>query len=244
MLTLKGEPQLMEPEVIRQYVAQNRELETQLTKRNQQYIFDLKKALKAANLSEEELALVMHEMLPVLVREQKSGVTARQLFGTVSERTDAIINQPTEEEQTNNTPVMIWLDNFLLLLGLFGLFIGLVAQFSKGQPQPYGVLTLLATTVVGGWAFYLMHKYIYQYQMPGADKSKRPKGGKVALILIGVFVLWFVAILGSGLIPTTINIILPPVVMIIIGVIALAVRFYVKKKFNIESTFGAPRPKK
>ena len=87
----------MEVETLREYVAQNRELETQLTKRNQQYIFDLKKALNAANLSEEELAVVLHEMLPVLVREQKSGVTARQLFGTVSERTDAIINKPAQE---------------------------------------------------------------------------------------------------------------------------------------------------
>ena len=244
MLTLKGETLLMEPEVIRQYVAQNRELETQLTKRNQQYIFDLKKALIAANLSEEELALVMHEMLPVLVREQKSGITARQLYGTVSERTDAIINQPVEEEKKNTIPALIWLDNFLLLLGLFGLFIGLVAEFSKGQAQPYGVVTLLATTAVGGWVFYLMHKYIYQYQMPGADKSQRPSGGKVALILIGVFVLWFAVIMGSALIPAAINIILPPLVMIAIGIVAFVVRFYLKKKYNIESTLGAPRPKK
>ena len=76
----------MEPETLRNYVSENRELEQQLTKRNQQYIFDLKKSLEAANLSEEEKTIALHEMLPVLVKEQKGGKTARQLFGTVSER--------------------------------------------------------------------------------------------------------------------------------------------------------------
>lgn len=47
----------MEAEALRAIVAENRQLEQNLTKRNEQYIFDLKKSLKAANLSEEELAL-------------------------------------------------------------------------------------------------------------------------------------------------------------------------------------------
>ena len=63
----------MEPETLRNYVSENRELEQQLTKRNQQYIFDLKKSLEAANLSEEEKTIALHEMLPVLVKEQKGG---------------------------------------------------------------------------------------------------------------------------------------------------------------------------
>ncbi len=71
----KGETTNMEAEKLREYVAQNREWEKQLTKRNQQYIFDLNKALDAANLPEEEKVQVLHEMLPVLVKEQKDGRT-------------------------------------------------------------------------------------------------------------------------------------------------------------------------
>lgn len=44
----------MEAEQLREIVKENAQLEEQLTKRNQQYIFDLKKSLEAANLSEEE----------------------------------------------------------------------------------------------------------------------------------------------------------------------------------------------
>ncbi|ELA04179.1 hypothetical protein EFM7_2595 [Enterococcus faecalis M7] len=62
----------MEAEALRAIVAENRQLEQNLTKRNEQYIFDLKKSLKAANLSEEELALALHGILPELVAGQKN----------------------------------------------------------------------------------------------------------------------------------------------------------------------------
>ena len=130
----------MEPETLRSYVSENRELEKQLTKRNQQYIFDLKKSLEAANLSEEEKTVALHEMLPILVQEQKGGKTARQLFGTVSERTEAIITKPVEQKESG--PFLMWLDNTLLILGIFGLMLGVMGVFTKGQAQPYGLLTL------------------------------------------------------------------------------------------------------
>lgn len=88
----------MEPEKLQTLQAENVQLEEKLTKRNEQYIFDLKKALKAANLTDEQTIVALNEMLPTLVEEQKSGKTARQLFGTVSERLDAIVNKPAEQK--------------------------------------------------------------------------------------------------------------------------------------------------
>ena len=103
----------MEPEQLRAIVKENNSLETKLTKRNQQYIFDLKKSLEAANLSEEEKVKALHDILPTLVAEQKGGRTARQLFGTVSERTEAIINKPAEVKNSS-TPLLMWLDLSLI----------------------------------------------------------------------------------------------------------------------------------
>lgn len=71
----------MDAEALRAMVAQNRELEPQLTKRNQQYIFDLKKSLEAANLSEAEMATALNEILPVLVKEQKAGKPRANYLG-------------------------------------------------------------------------------------------------------------------------------------------------------------------
>lgn len=63
----------MEPEKLQALQAENIQLEAKLTKRNEQYIFDLKKSLRAANLTEEQTITALNEMLPVLVEEQKTG---------------------------------------------------------------------------------------------------------------------------------------------------------------------------
>ena len=146
----------MEAEALRAIVAENRQLEQNLTKRNEQYIFDLKKSLKAANLSEEELALALHGILPELVAGQKTGKTARQLFGTVSERTEAILNKPAEVKEPAGW--MIWLDNTLLLLGLLTIMLAAMSLFSKGTAQPLGLTTYILGAMAGGYVFYLMHK--------------------------------------------------------------------------------------
>ena len=229
----------MEPETLRNYVSENRELEQQLTKRNQQYIFDLKKSLEAANLSEEEKSIALHEMLPVLVKEQKGGKTARQLFGTVSERTEAIINKPVEQKESG--PFLMWLDNTLLILGIFGLMLGVMGIFTRGQAQPYGLLTLFLMAMLAGWVFYLMYKYMYQYERPGADKSKRPKMWKIILILVAAFMLWIVVISLSAMIQPPLNPQVDPVIEALIGAVALAAKYYLKRKYNIISSLSVPR---
>ena len=173
----------MEAEALRAIVAENRQLEQNLTKRNEQYIFDLKKSLKAANLSEEELALALHGILPELVAGQKTGKTARQLFGTVSERTEAILNKPAEVKEPAGW--MIWLDNTLLLLGLLTIMLAAMSLFSKGTAQPLGLTTYILGAMAGGYVFYLMHKYVYRFDRQGGDKSKRPGWLKTTAILFG-----------------------------------------------------------
>ncbi|WP_207941854.1 hypothetical protein DOK78_000365 [Enterococcus sp. DIV2402] len=229
----------MEPETLRGYVSENRELEKQLTKRNQQYIFDLKKSLEAANLSEEEKAIALHEILPVLVKEQKGGRTARQLFGTVSERTEAILNKPEEVKETS--PVMMWLDNTLLILGIFGIMMGVMGLFARDSAQVYGIITFISMAMVGGWVFYVMYKYMYQYERPGADKSQRPKMWKIMLILIGSFFLWIATIAVTSILPSSINIVLDPIVLAVIGAVAIGLRYYLKKKYNIVGSLSVPR---
>ncbi|BCA87048.1 membrane protein [Enterococcus saigonensis] len=228
----------MDAEVLRAMVAQNRELEPQLTKRNQQYIFDLKKSLEAANLSEAEMATALNEILPVLVKEQKGGKTARQLFGTVSERTEAILAKPEPKKETK--PILMWADNAMFIFGLFAVMLGLMRLFTKNSgQQTYGLLTLIIASLFGGYAFYLMYKYIYQYERPGADKSKRPKLWKTMLILVPVFFLWILVFTVSAMLPF--NIILDPFIQLVLGAAVFALRWYLKKKYNIEGSLTIPK---
>ena len=228
----------MDAEALRAMVAQNRELEPQLTKRNQQYIFDLKKSLEAANLSEAEMATALNEILPVLVKEQKGGKTARQLFGTVSERTEAILAKPEPKKETK--PLLMWADNAMFIFGLFAVMLGLMRLFTKNSGQhTYGLLTLIIASLFGGYAFYLMYKYIYQYERPGADKSKRPKLWKTMLILVPVFFLWILVFTVSAMLPY--NIVLDPFIQLVLGAAVFALRWYLKKKYNIEGSLTIPK---
>ncbi|GMC00435.1 membrane protein [Enterococcus thailandicus] len=230
----------MEPEQLREMVKENNNLETQLTKRNQQYIFDLKKSLEAANLSEAEKVNALHDMLPVLVKEQKGGKTARQLFGTVSERTESIISKPVAPKKSS-TPVLMWLDNTLLLLGLLSIMIAITGFFSRETAPAYGISTLLFGSAIGGWVFYMMYKYIYQYEYPGADRSKKPGMLKTLLILGGSTLVWVIAFSATTLLPPVLNPVLNPIVVIVIGAAALALRYYLKKKYEIVGSLSVPR---
>ena len=225
----------MEAEILREIVADNRELEQKLTKKNEQYIFDLKKSLRAANLSEEAQALALQEILPELVAGQKSGRTARQLFGTVSERTQAILEKP--EEKPESTPFWMWLDNTLLLFGVLTIMTAVMMMLSKGKNQPMGLLTCVFGAMVGGYSFYLLYKYIYQYDRPGVNKANRPGWLKTGAIVIGSMLLLLMAFTATMALPPAINPVLDPVVSNILGGITFGARYLLKKKYNMHGSF-------
>lgn len=219
----------------KELVGKNIELEKQLTKRNEQYIFDLKKSLTTANVSEEEQVVALSEMLPIIILEQKKGVTARQIYGTVSQRTEALLNKPKKQPQS--TPLLMWLDNSLLIFGIMAIMFSLTMTWSKGSAQPMGLLTLILASLSGGYVFYLMYKFVWQYDRPEADRSKRPSWIKTTLLLVGAMILWIMIFSISTMIPNVINPVLDPIVVIIIGVVALIGRYFLKKKYNMQSSF-------
>lgn len=213
-------------------MAKNRELEAQLTKKNQQYIFDLKKALELTGLPEEKKVLALNEMLPVLVEGQKTGQTARQLFGTVTERTDAIINEP--EPARELTFKGMWLDNFSLLLGLLITITGVMPLLNntKVLPGQGGLLTLLVGAASGAVAFYLVYKFTNV-----TGETKKTATIKSMLIMAGIILSWMLIFsTATILIPNSINPVMDPVMYIIVGAAILLARYLVRKKLNIKSS--------
>lgn len=226
----------MEQEVLQQMVAENREWETQLTKRNEQYLFDLKKALQAANLSEEDQVVVFHDILSELIPAQKKGHTARQLFGTVSEKTQDILTKPVQQKKSK--PWEMWLDDTLLMFSVFALATGALGLFSKNASS-YGIISLIGIAASGGYVFYLLYKNIYQYSIPGADQSKKPSTLKTFGVLALGFLGWFVVISIVTLIPPTINIPLPPIVTVALGAIVFGIRYWLRKKYGFRGSLMA-----
>lgn len=227
----------MDTEQLQEMATVNQELTQQLTKRNEQYLFDLKKALQNANLSEEAQVSALHDLLVPLVAEQKSGKTARQLFGTVSECAEKIIHKPKEIPEPSG--FLMWLDNAMLLFGILTVTMYLMELFSKGKSQAMGLLTLLLSAMAGGLMFYFMYKYVTRYDRPNADKSKRPGFLKTGLILVSSALLWIVVFAGSTLfLPAMLNPVVDPIIAVALGGVTLLVRYFLKKKFNMQNSFA------
>ena len=223
----------MEQEVLQNMVAENRVLETKLTKRNEQYIFDLKKYLTAANASEEQKVVALHEVLPQLIDGQKKGQTARQLFGPVSEKATELLNKPIQQKQAKVWEM--WIDNSLLIFMLLAIISG-ISPLITNQPVPYGISALILSALSGGYVFYMMYKYIHQYDRPGADRSKKPGFWKSIGIMILIFLAWFAVIMITSFIPTSINPHLDPLINIILGLLAFALRSWLRKKYDIQGS--------
>ena len=222
-------------EELQQKVAQNRELMTQLTKKNDQFIFDMNKSLGTSDISEEKKVVLMNEILTNLVEGQKTGATAKQLYGTPTEAVESIINAP--EPAPEMTFGKIMLDNFLMLFTFLTVLTSLFSLFSKtGQGTSQGILSLILGGISGAFSFYLIYKYVYIYDEPGADQSKRPGVLKTGLIMAVSFLPWFLVFGISAFLPPVINPSLDPVVTLALGAITFGLRHWLKKKYNFQGT--------
>ncbi len=226
-------------EELQQKVAQNRELMTQLTKKNDQFIFDINKVLETSSLTEEKKVRELNTMLTALVEGQKTGMTAKQLYGTPTDAADAIVNAP--EPMPEMTFGKIMLDNFLLLLTILSVMVSIFAMFSKTGQQSQGITAIVLGAASGAFSFYLIYRYVYVYDLPGADKSKRPGFLKTSGIMVLSFIPWFLVFALASLLPASVNPVLDPMLTISFGALAFAFRYWLKKKFKFESVMFARR---
>jgi uncharacterized membrane-anchored protein len=222
-------------EELQQKVAQNRELMPQLTKKNDQFIFDLNKALEGSDISEEKKVLAMNDMLTKLIEGQKTGVTAKQLYGTPTDAIETIVNTPEPMPEMSFGKIM--LDNFLMLFTFLTVITSLLALFSKtGTGSTQGIVSLILGGISGAFSFYLIYRYIYVYDEPGADRSKRPGAFKTGGIMAVSFLPWFLIMGISAFLPPAINPVLDPVLTLALGAASFGLRYWLKKKYKLQGT--------
>ena len=128
-------------EELQQKVAESRQLEKELTKKNDQFIFDVKKLLAEATIDEAKKVTALHSMLTELVAGQKTGATAKQLYGTPTEAAFAIVNAPEPEPEL--TFWRVWLDNSLLLLIFLSAITGLLALLTNQATTTQGIMSII-----------------------------------------------------------------------------------------------------
>ncbi|MFC6171560.1 DUF1129 domain-containing protein [Loigolactobacillus jiayinensis] len=209
------------------------DLPDELTKKNQDYLYHLKKALAETKLSSEKQQKAIDETIAKMIAGQKQGQTARQLFGTVTEHVAAVIAGPRADPNAGQNKWLLMLDSSLMVFMVFNLMYGIMFFFTKSskvQTGQAGILSELILAIVAGYGIMMM-----QTTLARGGKRKIPIW---RMLIYGV--LFFIVLTGTYtlvmMIPGPLNANLPAVVYIVIGAAALGIRIYLKSKFNIKNT--------
>jgi len=211
---------------------ENAALFDQLTNKNQEYMIKLNRRLDDANMSEERKTIIFNDMLKNIVAEQANHVTARTIYGTVTDQARyliegkrGVVEKPVERSEAWK----LWLDGALLLGGMFAVITG-ISYFTGNEEAGLGLMTLILNFILGGFAVMIITKYAPR---PGV------KGGflKYVLATTLTMVVWIMLMaFGTALIPPALNPVIPGPYTLAIGLLAFLAKWYLKKKLDIKGT--------
>ncbi len=218
---------------------ENQRIYEDLTNKNKEYIFDLNRRLKDGDVTEEYRVTQLNSILKTAVEEQSKGITARQLYGTVTDQSRYLLEGgPAKENQEVENSVFedneIWklyVDGALLIGSIFGIMNGLGALFlDNSEATGTGFIALLMNYILGGLLMLIITK------MAPTPENNSSVGRYLITSFLVIF-LWMV-IMGSiqTFVPPTINFILPSNVVLIIGIITLLLRWVFKRVFDVKGT--------
>ena len=210
---------------------ENKKLYAQLTNKNQDYFFQLDSRLEELSYDPDTKVVIINHMLQETVEFQADAITARKMYGTVTERADQIlgIDPDNLEGDSKMSPTKhLYLDGALLLGGMFSLINGFSAW--RSTTPPIGLLQLIMTFALGGLVVLVLLKY-----RPDPNQSKG--FFKYTLVTVAAIMAWVLAMtLVNELAPSIINPILPDFVVMGVGGLGLLARWYFKNKLNIKGT--------
>ncbi|HEN6464397.1 TPA: DUF1129 family protein [Streptococcus agalactiae] len=214
-----------------------------LTKKNQEFVHIATNQLLADGKSDAEIKAILEEHLPEIIDNQKKGITARSLLGAPTTWAASFTERPEDKArvsvQKNTNPWLMWLDTSLLFLGLVTALNGLMLLFGQSNVNT-GLISILTLGFGGGAAMYVTYYYIYRHM--GKPKSERPGWLKSFAVLALVMLVWFALFAVVPLLPATINPKLPEVVLFIIALASFGLRFYLQRKYNIQSSMAPVTP--
>lgn len=208
-----------------------------LTHKNQEFIHTATKQFITDGKTDAEIKEYIEEIYPVLLENQAKGLTARSLYGSPTAWAKSKTISPEEAGATpkeeNDDPKLMIMDQILLIFGFFAILNGAMGLFSN-TARTYGIVTILAFSIFAGLAFYALYYFVYRH-----TASTRPPFWKSALIIAGITILWIILVMATGFLPASINPLIPNIPLLIVGILVIALRFYLKKRFNIKNAMRA-----
>lgn len=210
-----------------------------LTKKNQEFIHIATNQLIKDGKTDSEIKEILEEILPTIIEKQKTGVTARNLYGAPSEWAATQTQKPNADSLTqeeNDNPWLMWLDSSLLILALISGLNGILNFFNSGTP--YGIVTLLVIGFGVGAGMYLMYHFVYREQ---AKTGQRPNLLKAIGFLVLATLAWSIVFFFAALIPSSINPVISPVFAVLLAAVAFGLRHLLRKKYNIRNAMQPVR---
>lgn len=211
----------------------------ELTAKNKEYVHAVTKQLMLVGKSDDEVKTILNELLPQIIEGQKTATPARKLLGTPTEFVDqyvpkaAVNKKNSNDKNSNDKPVWMWLDSTLLFFGFIYLVTGAISLFSPKSAQVYGLVTTIIMAALAGLVMYMIYKFYY------AQTGERRKWNwKQMLLVVAVVLVWSAFSTFSVLLPRAINPVFNSYITVLIGVIALVVKYLLKRKFHIRSTLA------
>lgn len=207
-----------------------------LTKRNADYMFRFNKALDKTKLTPEKKAQAVQDMVNELVAGQKSGKTAKNLYGDVDARVKVVVDGPTTPTAVvggpNYWPNMIY--NALTFFMIFNLMFGIMYLFSPKlmtSSQPVGITAITVSAIVAGFILPIMPRLF-------DPKIKHKYNGWIrALFVLLGFLVWMILFYAAQMLPGVINPVLMPWPSIILGVVSIAIMFWLRRSYPIRGGF-------
>ncbi|KAA9301119.1 MULTISPECIES: DUF1129 domain-containing protein [Aerococcus] len=211
---------------------ENQTLYPKLTKRNQDFIFQFNKEMKAQGAEE---AAIRHEntMIKEMLDKQGQGITANHLYGTPIQYVQQVLYGPSQVEAEPATFQQLWLDSALFIGGMFAALagIGAISSNQEANSQSFGLVTLIINFVLGGLAMAILTYYQQNMDRDAKHPILRYIGVGAAVVIAWIGVVS----LSTILIPASINIVLPAFLYFAIAVIAFVGRWWYKKTYNIQT---------
>lgn len=209
---------------------------SQLTKRNRDFMLQLNRFV-ADGLTDEAKEPIYQEMVDTLLQGQRTGQTARQLYGTPTEVAEMVVNEyhHVGDDAAVSPNWQIALDGGLLLGSFFTIITGFSLMNAESNDvemtsNVMGIVTLIVNYIVAGLTMLITSKNLPDFE---AEKGKRGYW-RYFFVSIASMALWFLAIsLTQVLLPRTINPALPGVVYLVVGIVTLVARYFLKKHLNI-----------
>ena len=206
------------------------QLQAKLSKRNEDYLFRLRKALIAQGKTAAQAQTLIDNLLVEIIQAQMQGTEERQLYGTVDQKVNVLLNK--KPENTSRMPEF-WkasVDNSLLFGALFTVMYGIVGFTTKhpDRSNQSGIVTIILLSILWG---ILITWFTQQMQQA---RSKRQPIWRISLILVFGLLVMYAIMFITTILPPVINPILNPWLYIILAACAYGARWLFRHYYHIQ----------